>query len=743
MKLLRLYIKDFMCYEGAFIDFTQFNSAVIIGKKENNDNIANGVGKSTIFSAIEYVFFNQSEFPLEDVIRDETNKCQVVVDFLIGDQEYRLARTRTKKGSTDLVLLQRNNQDGTIEEAYHITVGEFEVPWVEKKHTEKYWKEFSGSRAGDTEKDLAKLIKINYKSFLSTTLFPQNDITGLATATAEKRKTILKDALNLAVYIKLEKIAKEKYGLLSKEAEKNALLIDNLGEPQKDLAECQKQLEFAEKSLSEKKIILADLEKKASIHDNKINELNNNLSKLESKFSSLVEQEKSIHSEKKTIEMSIQEYQQKKLDANKEAHRLVAQIERLKKDCVPLNVLDFYRMDALTEIINSLREQITTHNIGIKRNLEELEELKIPIPEGAACKHCRRPMNEEHRQACRIKDAEQMKVLQFSIQQAKKAIVQFSGELTKCQQEHNSLTASKQNLNKINGEIIALDKEFVNQKVFFDDYSDLLTKFNTTLVEKERELFKVQEELSNSSLEEAKSIRKKIETEKQNKLIITDHIISVNKEVNHYSNNVAVIQHTIEQRKKDAAAKEMLEKQRRALNNKLSVYPSVIQSFSSMGIPKLIIQTVLDDLQMEANNLLSQLRPDLQLAFFTEKTRSKDGEQADTLDIQYHVNGRKRYYKQLSGAMRLAVAFSLKLGLSLLLQKMLGIDIKFLLLDEIDQPLDKASTDALANIIRFFQKDLTILIITHNDRMNDKFSHAILVEQDINMISRAHVTSSW
>ena len=45
------------------------------------------------------------------------------------------------------------------------------------------------------------------------------------------------------------------------------------------------------------------------------------------------------------------------------------------------------------------------------------------------------------------------------------------------------------------------------------------------------------------------------------------------------------------------------------------------------------------------------------MGFFVEKTKD-DGEQADTLDIQYYVNGKERYYEQLSGAMRLAVAFS-------------------------------------------------------------------------------------
>jgi DNA repair exonuclease SbcCD ATPase subunit len=93
--------------------------------------------------------------------------------------------------------------------------------------------------------------------------------------------------------------------------------------------------------------------------------------------------------------------------------------------------------------------------------------------------------------------------------------------------------------------------------------------------------------------------------------------------------------------------------------------------------------------------------------------------------------------------MKLSVMFSLKLGLSFLLQKMIGTEIKFLLLDEIDQSLDKASVDAFADIVKFFQKDFTILIITHNDRLKDKFNNGILVEQDINGISKAHVVNSW
>jgi DNA repair exonuclease SbcCD ATPase subunit len=150
---------------------------------------------------------------------------------------------------------------------------------------------------------------------------------------------------------------------------------------------------------------------------------------------------------------------------------------------------------------------------------------------------------------------------------------------------------------------------------------------------------------------------------------------------------------------------------------------------------------VLDDLQIESNRLLEKLMPGLQLEFFTEKTKGDDTQ--DTLGINYFVNGKSRVFEQLSGAMKLVVAFSLKLGLSFLLQKMMGTDIKLLMLDEIDQSLDRAGVNAFADIVKYFQKDYTILVITHRDYLKDKFDHAILVQQDINGVSTANVVSSW
>ena len=221
MKPVRLYIENFMCYDRAYIDFTQFSAALVVGKISGNDSYSNGVGKTSLFKAIEYVLFNQADVNLENIVRDDSATCQVVMDFIIGDQEYRVSRSRTKKGTTDLTLLQRTGKDGSDEEVYHKIVPDQKddnyIPYIDKKQTDKFWKNISGSRAGDTEKDLAKLVKFNRKSFRSTIHFPQKDMSGLPTVTPEKRKGILKEALDLVIYSKLEKIAKEQASKLSKD----------------------------------------------------------------------------------------------------------------------------------------------------------------------------------------------------------------------------------------------------------------------------------------------------------------------------------------------------------------------------------------------------------------------------------------------------------------------------------------------------------------------------------------------
>ncbi|CAB4197050.1 ABC_ATPase domain containing protein [uncultured Caudovirales phage] len=736
MKLVRLYINNFLCHDKSFIDFTQFSSALIVGKQENSDMHSNGVGKTSIFKSIEYVLFNQADIILERIIREDQDYCQIVLDFFIGTQEYRVSRKRTKKGSTDLSLFIKKSTVGSDDEVYHNDL-------FDPITDDKFWKDISCRRAADTERELDKLIKTNYKAFRSTQHFVQNDMTGLATATPEKRKGILKDALNLIIYSKLEKIAKDKSAAIYKDIEKYKVLIENLGDPNSELLELNKQLVNAKTDLDKKIDIDLELAKNLASINTSLQLLNANYSSLENKFSSLIIKEKELLSDKNKLEISIKEYQSKKNNSARLAKELISEVSLLQIEQAKLAEINFYQNDIYTESLSKAKEKVTHLNIIIQNNSLKYDELKIPVPDDSVCKHCRQNLTEQHKILCKSKIDNEIKECQSNIQDSKKEIIQLNKEIVTLQQSINSLNISKQQLENINTKITTKGKEIQDKRTIYEEYSSILDKFNNELLLKIKELDLILLEIKASSLEEATLIKDKINNEKENISNIESKILLNNKDVAHLRATIAVLTHSIDQKNKDNNKLIELKKAIIDLQSKYNIYPIVQQAFSSVGIPNIIIQNVLDDLQSEANILLSQLKPGLQLAFSIEKTVEKTGDQADTLDINYFINNKERYFAQLSGAQQLAVAFSLKLGLSFVLNKINGTDIKFLLLDEIDQPLDKASVDAFADIVKFFQKYYTILVITHNDRLKDKFSHAICVEQDSNLISKAKVVSSW
>jgi DNA repair exonuclease SbcCD ATPase subunit len=728
-----LYIKDFMCYDWAYIDFTQFSAALVIAKVENNEEESNGAGKTTIFKAIEYVLFNQSNFNLERIIRDDAPFCKVVFDFTIGDKAYRLARTRTCKGSTDLSMYERTAEIGQADQVFHNDK-------YDPLFDSKYWKDISGRRTMDTEKDLSKLLKINFKSFRTFVHFMQHDFTSIATATPEKRKAILKDALNLIVYAKLEKMTKEKSAVISRELDRCRAIIEGLGDPETDITNLHNQAIKVEEDLALRTEQFAELQKNLEQLNEKINALTIQYNSLESKFSALVNKEQASFQSKTKLEISIREYQAKKSNIIQEARNLIAEVKQLEETQTKLSTIDYTQLQILSEKIEEKKVLVTQHNVNIKNSLAEYEELKIPMPTDSVCKHCRQPMTDQHRQECIAKDQARMVGLQASIKESKSNILKLNMEIQAHQQTHNSITLSKQHLDSAANKIAAKKTEIADKRALYDEYSSNFEKHSNELKEKEQEILQIREELKSSSIDEAKVLNQQIQIEKQNAALLMSKIATSNKEITHFTSHKAVLDHNIELKRQNKQKKADMSKLVKDLEHKMSIYPLVVQAFSSTGIPNLIIHNILDDLQVEVNNLLAQFRPGLQAFFFIEKTTG-DGVEADTLDITYKVHGKDRYYEQLSGAMQLIMMFSLKLGLSFYLQKMMGVDIKFLLLDELDQSLDKARVDTFNDIIKFLQKDFTILIVTHNDRLKDKFKNVVLVEQNADMVSTARVVS--
>ncbi len=727
MIISKLFIENFQCHEKSYIDFSRFSSAIIIAKMDNNENFSNGAGKTSIFKAIEFCLFNQSDSGLEKIIRDDTNSCAVTLDFFIGNKEYRISRKRTKKGTSDLSLFQRTENIGTDNEIY-----------LSDTNNDKFWKDISGRRTGDTEKELEKLIKINFKSFRNFVHFVQNDFSGLTTSTPEKRKALFKEALDLVVYSKLEKIAKDKSSIILKDIDKNKILIESFGDLENDLNLLNEQLSSLSDNLSKKEIELKELSLSLAASNDKLNNYLSFNKDLEIKHFSLLEKEKNLLDDKSKIESSVEEYSNKMSYAKNNTEILFKEFYDLKNKSDKLSEIDFSKEELLNDKIDNNKQKLIQFNNIMQDNIIKYEDLKIPFPDENACKHCRQQMTDEHKKICKASIIDDMDKCQKNISSAKKEINTLNVNLKKDQQELNNLINSKKQLEKINNEIYLKNKELESKKNIENEYYLLFDNFSLNLENKEKE-YSILKEYLNISFT-GKISQNVINEQKKNISEINFKLLPINKELSHLNGLKAVLTHDIEQKNKNQVKLIDLKNKLDQLNKKYIMYPKVIQAFSSSGIPNLIIQNVLEELQQKANELLTQLKPGLQLSFFVEKTKG-DGTEGETLDISYSMNGKERHYEQLSGAMKLAATFSLKLGLSFLLQNIMGIDIKFLLLDEVDQSLDKASIEAFINIIKYFQteKDMKILIITHNDKLKDYIFNSITVKQNKNMISSIEV----
>lgn len=725
MNIKHLYIEDFQCYDKSSIDFTQFSSALIVGKIEGSDLHSNGVGKTTIFKAIEYALFNVADTNLEKLIRDDRPSCKVIFCFELDNEEYRICRSRTRKGTSDISLFKRINSDGKAIDIYS------------SKTSDQFWKDISGRRASDTEKDIGKLFKINSKSFRNIVHFAQNDFSGLTTATPEKRKTILRETLSLIVYSKLEKLAKDKASAIQKQIEKINFAIDTII--------CQDEQE-----------LISDIEKKskeASVIENKvlekenvINKINSDIQTINASIQEITNENKSLLLQKDKITKEISKISNSVLDLSKkkniiiqESKTLATELKAIKENIVEIEKLNFSDIDNLNSLNDNLQVSLKEKQINFQTFSLKIKELQLPLPEGSECKHCRQQLTKQHIDNCKKQIDEEIKDLKFQMLSLEKDIASDS-KLSKTYIESiKSLQSKKIELSTLKNSFEFKEKEIKNKKEIFNEYSVLIAELNSKLELEKCDLIEVENKIKESSFnkifklnEEVVYLNKNSSNEKEQKNALISELSAKN-------NLIAVLNDRLSQSKENKNKKDKLCLERKNLQEEYDVFPSVIDSFSSSGIPNLIIQNLLDELQEEANTLLASLKPGLQLQFITEK--EKKDTTSDTLDIVYSVNGKTREFGQLSGAMQLCFNFSLKLGMSLLLQKMFDTQVNFLLLDEIDQPLDKAAVDAFADIVKLFQKDFKILVITHNDRLKDKFKHSILVEQDMNMVSRASVMS--
>ena len=175
-----------------------------------------------------------------------------------------------------------------------------------------------------------------------------------------------------------------------------------------------------------------------------------------------------------------------------------------------------------------------------------------------------------------------------------------------------------------------------------------------------------------------------------------------------------------------AADRAMLRDERAALKlarNDAAIARHLRQAFGRHGIPSLIIEETLPQVEEAANALLERLSGGrTRVALETTKDK-KAGGTKETLEITItDEQGKARSYETYSGGEAFRVNFALRIALAQLLAERAGVRIRTLVIDEGFGTQDQEGLQSLVEAIRAIQDDFDkIIVITHLEELKAAF----------------------
>ena len=196
MKIKSLKIQNFYSFESASVDFTKFKNIVLIKGVNKDAEGSNGSGKSAF---VEAVYFGLTGKTLRKSTEDamvhvkHKKKCFVELELDNG-----LKIFRQKKPSK-----------------LRVFVGE---------------KEETKESIAKTQEYIDKVLNINYKVLLSSMFFGQGNVTTFLECSAEDKRNIIKNFLDLDdIFSMRDRIKSHKAGFYNTMKEQDSLIAEHVG----------------------------------------------------------------------------------------------------------------------------------------------------------------------------------------------------------------------------------------------------------------------------------------------------------------------------------------------------------------------------------------------------------------------------------------------------------------------------------------------------------------------------------
>jgi exonuclease SbcC len=171
--------------------------------------------------------------------------------------------------------------------------------------------------------------------------------------------------------------------------------------------------------------------------------------------------------------------------------------------------------------------------------------------------------------------------------------------------------------------------------------------------------------------------------------------------------------------------RQTYQSQREDLSQQVMRYKQLERAFGKDGVPALLIEQALPQIENRANNILERLSGGTMTVRFVTQAEYKDHRREDlreTLDIQISDSAGVRDYEMYSGGEAFRVNFAIRLALAEVLAQRAGARLQTLVIDEGFGSQDALGRQRLVEAINLIRQDFAkILVITHIDELKDVF----------------------
>lgn len=181
--------------------------------------------------------------------------------------------------------------------------------------------------------------------------------------------------------------------------------------------------------------------------------------------------------------------------------------------------------------------------------------------------------------------------------------------------------------------------------------------------------------------------------------------------------------------------KQEFESQRAGLSRQIARLKTLERAFSKDGVPALLIEQALPEIEEQANEILDRLSAGGMSVRFETQQEYKDKKREDkkeTLEILISDAAGMRDYSLFSGGEAFRVNFAIRLALSRVLAQRAGARLQTLVIDEGFGSQDAEGRQRLVEAINMVRDDFEkILVITHLEELKDAFPARIEVSKTL------------